>query len=148
MRRYILVVDDYPDVRNMVVTLLNSMAVESRQAGNGAKALEIIENEMPAAIVLDLMMPVMSGFKMLTELYNRYPHQLIPVILLSGVADDHQMRSLPGVIGVLKKGAFSLEDLRAQLVAAIGSQPSAPAQVAPPSQPPSDHILHASLRLV
>ena len=147
MRRYVLVVDDYPDVRSMVVTLLDSMSIESRQAGNGAKALEIIEHEMPAAIVLDLMMPVMSGFKMLTELYNRYPHQVIPVILMSGVADGQQMRSLPGVVGVLRKGAFSLEDLRALILAAVGSQSAAVAQAVTP-QPSGDHLLHSSLRLV
>jgi two-component system response regulator (stage 0 sporulation protein F) len=119
---YVLVVDDYPDVRNMVVTLLSSMGIESRQAVNGAKALELIDEEMPVAIVLDLMMPVMSGFQMLTQLYNRKPHRAVPVILLSGVADDQQMKVLPGVIGVLKKGAFSIEELRNLLLAAVGNK--------------------------
>ena len=160
MCSYVLVVDDYPDVRNMVVTLLASMGVEARQAGNGAKALEMIDYETPLAVVLDLVMPVMSGFKMLTELYNRHPHPVIPVILLSGLADNQQMRTLPGVIGVLKKGAFSIEDLRALLVTAIGDRPTSrpepvppPAAVPPPPAavpPPPDvrPVTGGSLRLV
>jgi CheY-like chemotaxis protein len=116
---YVLVVDDYPDVRNLVVQLLDTMGVESRQAVNGANALERIDEQMPVAIVLDLMMPVMSGFQMLTQLYNRRPYRTVPVILLSGVADDEQMKSLPGVIGVLKKGAFSIEELRDLLLIAL-----------------------------
>lgn len=122
MRPYVLVVDDYPDVRSMVVTLLETMNVEARQAVNGAQALERCAEQWPIAIVLDLMMPVMSGFQMLTQLYNRNPQQTVPVILLSGVADDQQMKALPGVIGVLRKGAFSIEDLRAMLVRAIGDR--------------------------
>ena len=128
MGDYVLVVDDYPDVRHLVVQLLNTMGVESQQAVNGEQALKMVDERMPRAIVLDLMMPVMSGFQMLTKLYNRKPNRTIPVILLSGVADDHQMRMLPGVVGVLKKGSFSVEELRAMLLLALGEK-----QVAKPA---------------
>jgi CheY-like chemotaxis protein len=119
MADYVLVVDDYPDVRNLVVNLLNQMGMESRQAVNGEKALEMIDLQEPRAIVLDLVMPVMSGFAMLTQLSGRKASQPIPVILLSGVADDSQMKALPGVVGVLKKGAFTIEELRDLLTKAI-----------------------------
>jgi CheY-like chemotaxis protein len=119
---YVLVVDDYPDVRRLVVQLLATMGVEARQAANGKQALDMIGEETPRAIVLDLMMPVMSGFAMLTQLYNRKPGRTIPVILLSGVADSSQMKMLPGVVGVLKKGTFSVEDLRALLLRALGEK--------------------------
>lgn len=114
MGDYVLVVDDSPDIRNMVVKMLDGMKVETRQAVNGQQALEIIDEEAPHLIVLDLMMPVMSGFAMLTQLNGRKMAP-IPVILLSGVADDQQMRSLPGVVGALKKGSFTAEELQTLL---------------------------------
>ena len=125
MADYVLVVDDYPDVRRLVAQLLETMGIESRQAVNGATALEMIEEQEPIAIVLDLMMPVMSGFAMLTQLNIRKPNSPIPVILFSGVADDSQMKALPGVVGVLKKGAFGIEDLRGLLEKALDARKTA-----------------------
>lgn len=122
MTDYVLVVDDHPDVRHLIKDVLETMRIPAREAVNGEQALAIVDQQLPSAIVLDLMMPVMNGFTLLTQLYNRRPGRTIPVILLSGVADDQQMKALPGVVGVLKKGSFSVEELRSMMTLALGEK--------------------------
>jgi CheY-like chemotaxis protein len=119
MDDYVLVVDDHPDVRRLIMDVLEAMNITARQAMNGEQALEMVDEQLPRAIVLDLMMPVMNGFTMLTQLYNRRRGRPIPVILLSGVANDQQMKALPGVVGVLKKGGFGIDELRSMLLIAL-----------------------------
>ncbi len=119
MENYVLVVDDSPDVRQLIVDVLDTMDIPTREAVNGRDGLKMVQESLPRAIVLDLMMPVMNGFTMLTQLYSYKPGRAIPVILLSGLADDTQMRQLPGVVGVLKKGGFSVDELRALLTTAL-----------------------------
>lgn len=117
MSDYVLVVDDDPDVRGLLVDALGMMDLNSRVAVNGAQALEIVEEEPPAAIVLDLMMPVMDGFNTLINLRRKQASAQIPVILLSAVADyDQNVHRLPGVAGVLCKGRFSISELCALMM--------------------------------
>src|SRR5258706_16304306 len=106
MDKYVLVVDDHPDVRQLILDVLATMKVPAKEAINGQEALNMLQEHQPSAIVLDIMMPVMNGFTFLTQMYASRPDRDIPVILLSGVADDAQMRKLPGVVGVLRKGGF------------------------------------------
>jgi len=119
MENYVLVVDDHPDVRRLIMDVLDTMALTGREAVNGQEAIKIVQESLPSVIVLDLMMPVMNGFTLLTQLYSYKPGRTIPVILLSGLADDAQMKRLPGVVGVLKKGGFTIEELREMLQVAL-----------------------------
>jgi CheY-like chemotaxis protein len=120
---YVLVVDDHPDVRRLIVDVLDATGIVAREAVNGEQALRMVDEQLPRAIVLDIMMPVMNGFTLLTHLYSRKPDRTIPVILLSGVADDRQMRALPGVVGVLRKGGFSVDELQAMMKIALSDPP-------------------------
>ncbi len=120
MDPYVLVVDDHPDVRQLIMDVLETMRVPGREANNGQEALRIVSENVPSAIILDLMMPVMNGFSVLTSLYNHKGQRGIPVILLSGLSsDDDQLLALPGVVGVLKKGGFTIEELRTMLTRAL-----------------------------
>jgi CheY-like chemotaxis protein len=122
MDNYVLVVDDQPDVRRLIMEVLDTIPAAGREAVNGEQALSIVRESTPRAIVLDLMMPVMNGFTFLTHLHGEKSSKTIPVILLSGVAEDGaQIRTLPGVVGVLKKGSFSIEELRTMLIAILES---------------------------
>ena len=126
MGDYVLVVDDSPDVRRLILEVIDTMGVVAKEAINGQQALAMVDQDMPRVIILDLMMPVMNGFTLITQLHSRKPGQPIPVILLSGVADDHQMKSLPGVVGVLRKGSFSIDELSAVLRVALAKSEPAP----------------------
>ncbi|MGF1507436.1 MAG: response regulator [Anaerolineae bacterium] len=109
MDDYVLVVDDHPDVRKLVIDVLDVMGYAAQEAVNGQEALDVVAENKPNLIVLDLMMPVMDGFTTLTRLHADPTNRGIPVILLSAIAEDaDSMKRLPGVKGVLRKGSFTL----------------------------------------
>jgi CheY-like chemotaxis protein len=119
MSGYVLVVDDNPEVHLLLQDILEMAGVKSQKAYNGEQALKIVAENPPAAIILDLMMPVMDGFNTLAHLQGSRSSRKIPVILLSAIADyDHRMQSLPGVVGVMCKARFSIENLLTLLVKA------------------------------
>ena len=57
----VLVVEDHADLRDMLAVLLESEGFSVHTATNGAEALQSLDSARPAVILLDLMMPVMSG---------------------------------------------------------------------------------------
>ena len=81
----VLVVDDDPDIRELLFTALEDEGFEVVPAGNGEEALAIIKTFRPDVIVLDLMMPVMDGWQFAAELRNR--DEDIPIVLLSAARD-------------------------------------------------------------
>jgi len=66
--RRVLVVDDDPAIRELVVTRLELSGCETREARNGQQAIERIRQFRPEAMVLDLNMPVLDGFGVLSFL--------------------------------------------------------------------------------
>ena len=64
----ILVVDDEPNINDLISTSLKFSGFEVRSAMNGAQALTIAEEFKPHALVLDVMMPGMSGFQVCEKL--------------------------------------------------------------------------------
>jgi CheY-like chemotaxis protein len=113
MSDYVLVVDDDPSVRSLLLDALTLMGVEGQVAMDGEQALEMVGENPPAAIVLDLRMPVLDGFSTLASLQGKQASRQIPIILLSGMIDyDLRLYRLAGVVGVMSKGNFSLDGLR------------------------------------
>jgi len=106
---YVLVVDDDLSTRMLVSDALMVFGQSSRRARNGQEALELIREEMPAAIILDLMMPEMTGFSFLATLTRELGGKTIPVIILSALGDQVKgVDALPGVVGFMCKGSFSM----------------------------------------
>src|SRR5580704_4865772 len=64
----VLVVDDHPANRDLVVTLLRYRGHTLLEAGNGAQALKIARAQHPDLIITDLVMPVMDGYELVREL--------------------------------------------------------------------------------
>ena len=81
----VLVVDDEDIVREVVCTYLEREGYETRQASAGKAALELIDSEHPDLIVLDVMLPEIDGFSILSELRK---HADIPVILLTARTEE------------------------------------------------------------
>jgi DNA-binding response OmpR family regulator len=81
----ILVVDDDPDIRELLFTALEDEGYEVVPAGNGQEALAVVRTFRPDVIVLDLMMPVMDGWQFANEL--RAMDEDIPLVLLSAARD-------------------------------------------------------------
>jgi len=81
----ILVVDDDPDLRELLFTALADEGFEVVPASNGEEALGLLRTFRPDVIVLDLMMPVMDGWQFAKELKAR--DEDIPIVLLSAARD-------------------------------------------------------------
>ncbi len=88
MSAHILVVDDEPDISALVAYHLARESYRVRTAGDGIEALRAVETQLPDLIVLDLMLPGMSGLDVLRELRRRPEAQEIPVILLTARREE------------------------------------------------------------
>ena len=84
----ILVVDDEPNVREYLATVLQDAGFNVVTAGDGAEALEIIRENPPDFISLDLIMPRKSGHKLLYELRKHKQWSRIPVLVVTAHAQD------------------------------------------------------------
>jgi CheY-like chemotaxis protein len=116
---YVLIVDDDPGTLNMLEDALRLMHLKARRAVNGREAMDMIGQTQPAVIILDLMMPVMSGISMILQMQDDPVKRRIPVIVFSALGDRQTMIDhLPGIVGSLPKGQFSLNALRGMLVKA------------------------------
>ncbi len=89
----ILVVDDNQKQAELLQLYLEDAGFRVKLAGNGREALALMQEEMPALITLDLLMPEMDGFAFLEAKAGKPEYAHIPVMVLSAVAD--QMEGSP-----------------------------------------------------
>ena len=83
----ILVVDDEPDMVEMIKAALESAAYQVVCAHDGQEGIEKARREKPDAIILDIMMPAKDGFATCKELKGDPVCKDIPVIILTAVSD-------------------------------------------------------------
>lgn len=86
-KKRILVVDDEPDLTELVKRNLESEGFEVEVAYNGVEAMEKVAANPPDAIVLDVMMPEKDGFEVCSDLKADKKYQDIPIVMLTAVAD-------------------------------------------------------------
>ena len=87
MHPSILVVDDDEAIRDVIADLLREQGYDVTTAENGAVALrEIRKARHPDVVLLDLMMPVMSGWEVLEQMQGTAELADIPVIVMSAMA--------------------------------------------------------------
>jgi CheY-like chemotaxis protein len=83
----VLVVDDDPNIRKMIVAALRRDGYTFLEAPNGRDALDLMRGEHPDVVVLDLMMPILSGWDVLRERQQDPELSRIPVIVVSANRD-------------------------------------------------------------
>jgi CheY-like chemotaxis protein len=84
VNKKVLVVEDNPDVRETLSTVLEIEGFEVSRASNGQEALQRLKNEpLPRVILTDIMMPVMDGWSFLAQAAMDPVLASIPVIVLS-----------------------------------------------------------------
>ena len=113
-----LIVDDEPRLRQVLAHLMRADGFECTEAGNGAEALERLE-ERPVTLVLsDLRMPVMGGMDLLREVVQRHPDTAM--VMITAVADVEVAVSCLGIgaMDYLIK-PFHLEEVRARVAQAL-----------------------------
>jgi len=85
-QKRVLVVDDDAAVRQLFMTLLRRNGYEVDQAHDGREGLSLVRSSDYSAIILDLMMPITSGFELLDILQAEKPDALRHVIVTSGAS--------------------------------------------------------------
>jgi two-component system, chemotaxis family, chemotaxis protein CheY len=114
---HVLVVDDDPDIRALLVSVLSDEGYEARSANNGREALAAIEEWRADAIVLDLMMPVMDGWTFVEML--RAADRQIPIVILSAATQLAQHSARLGAIDFMPK-PFDIESLLPRIARMTG----------------------------
>jgi CheY-like chemotaxis protein len=108
----VLVVDDEADMRGTIGELLRYNGYEVESVASGAEALLAVNNRMPQLVLLDLMLPGMSGIDVAHQLHAMNP--ALPILFVSGhAAPDGLKDSVPGV-RVLRK-PFQSDELYAEV---------------------------------
>ncbi len=110
---YVLIVDDHLDVQEMLASVLEMEGFETQRASDGQEALEKMAAQPPKLVVLDLMMPVMSGIEVLVHMQRSPETARIPVIVLSAESDLHvsRLEGHPNVREIMVKGRFHINEL-------------------------------------
>jgi DNA-binding response OmpR family regulator len=85
--KYILIVDDDPDLVETVSLLLENQGYEVGKAYDGIEGEAAIKKRHPDVLVLDVMMPRKDGYELCRELKSNKWTQEIPVVLLTAVGD-------------------------------------------------------------
>lgn len=118
MREYILIVEDDNDISAMLQELLQQNGYDTSQAYSGTEALFYIEKQLPTALILDLMLPGMSGEDLLVKIKQEHPEV---AVIISSAKEDTKTR-----IELLRAGAddyivkpYDVDELLARLEAVL-----------------------------
>jgi PleD family two-component response regulator len=117
---YLLFVDDNEDMRLVVRDILESAGHEVALAGDGVTALASIQQREPDLLVLDLVMPGMSGFEVCRAVKRNPFTARIPVLMLTAQGDvDHKVAGFEAGADDYLAKPFDPRELRARVVALL-----------------------------
>jgi DNA-binding response OmpR family regulator len=88
----ILVVEDDKFLQKILTTKFGKEGFDVRAAADGEEALRMAITESPSVILLDLILPKMTGFEVLAELKTNAKTKNVPVIVLSNLGQDEDIR--------------------------------------------------------
>ena len=113
----IVVADDDRMFRKAAETTLRRQGYDVATASDGEEALQLIRSEPPDMIVLDLIMPKLQGFDVLTILKQDTLTSAIPVIVLSSLTQEQDKQEALdlGAVAYFNKTTFSLSELVKQV---------------------------------
>src|SRR5260221_10651373 len=84
----VLIVDDDPDMADLLGRMLSHQGMQAQVATNGAAALELIAGSPPDLVLLDVQMPGPSGFDICRQLKSQEATALLPVVLVTALEDQ------------------------------------------------------------
>lgn len=143
----ILIVDDDPDQRDLLETLLRRQGFRTRGAESGAAALDLLGREPYALMITDVRMPGMSGLEALRRVREQHPR--LPVLLVTAFADVRSavVAMRDGALNYLAK-PIDLDELMASVRLAVQGGAPVPADVAVPPLPADVVVVSPLLRAV
>ncbi|MCH8745691.1 MAG: response regulator [Chloroflexi bacterium] len=112
----ILVVEDNPDIRELLIDSLCDIGYAVMEAGDGGAGLQSALEGLPDIILLDMMMPVLDGLEVLDRLKSNPLTRFIPVIMVSAKGQEQDISTAlnSGALSYLVK-PWEPEDLEAKV---------------------------------
>jgi len=89
---YILIVDDDPDILEGITTILESRPYRLATARDGKKCMEMLAQEIPDLLILDLLMPRLDGWGVIREMRSEPRYADVPIMVLTTVIEDASRR--------------------------------------------------------
>lgn len=107
----VLVVDDDPQIRRLIVNILSSRGQNCEEACDGPEALKKLEAKSFEAVISDIVMPDMDGITFMREIIKKYPD--VPIMIMTGHAEDYsaEMAIHSGAREFIKKPFTPIEFL-------------------------------------
>lgn len=117
----ILVVDDDHSFSRNVYSVLHSMRLDVYRARNAQEALDLLSQIEPDVILVDMILPDVSGLSLLRRIRSTHGHKNRPVVMTSGLvmSGDRREALLAGANEFLPK-PFSISDLETTLTPMLG----------------------------
>jgi DNA-binding response OmpR family regulator len=88
VRKRILIVEDDDALRGLYRMALSLAGYAVEEASDGLVALNVIDNHPPDLIILDLMLPTVSGYVVQQDISARSRTRAIPIVVVTGTADE------------------------------------------------------------
>lgn len=92
-KRMIVVIDDDENIRTIVRTVLQSAGYNVITCESGSEALQVMQEVIPSLVILDIMMPEMSGYEVRVRMKQQPKTQDIPVMFLSAKGEPEDVLS-------------------------------------------------------
>jgi CheY-like chemotaxis protein len=107
---YVLVVDDQPDMREVLEAMIQMCGCTTQAAADGREALDAMRHDPPCLVVFDLMMPVMDGFEFRARQLRDPQLAAIPAVCVTAMFDAGVVEHTLGVRCVPKPIDFEILD--------------------------------------
>ena len=120
-RRRILVIEDNPDNMVLIADVLSSLNYDVLQATDGQRGVEMVDEERPDLVLMDLSLPKMDGWTATRKLKSETDLKTIPIIALTAHAmvGDRERAMEAGCDGYVSK-PINIQELAAKLKKFLG----------------------------
>ncbi len=116
---HVLLIEDEPNIAEAIRFLLSRDGLRVSHVGDGAAALMLMRQDPPDLVILDHMLPGMSGLEVLTALRADLGNRDLPVMMLTARGRDREMATRAGADRFMTK-PFSNAEILAEVRAMLG----------------------------
>ena len=118
MAAHVLLIEDEPNIAEAIRLLLSRDGLRVSQAAEGAAALVVLAQDPPDLVILDHMLPGMSGLEILTAIRAKPDTRDLPVMMLTARGRDREMAERAGADRFMTK-PFSNTEILAEVRAML-----------------------------
>ena len=122
MAHIVAIIEDDDFLRSLAVNKLEKAGYVVAMAGNGEDGLKLVQEKKPELLILDLMLPGMSGFDVLASVRKDASLASLKVIVFSNLGDEADMKKCQalGIQDYLVKANFTLDELVQKIGTLLG----------------------------